>query len=405
MGYTKQAFTGIGWMGGLRLASRLLTLLRTAILARLLLPVQFGVYGVITLTIALFEILTETGINTVLIQEEEEIDTFIDTAWLISIFRGLLISLLIILFAPLLAQFFAAPEVRKFLLLASLVPFLRGFINPSIVKFQKKLQFQKEFQLRFTVLLFESFAAIILTLLTRNVTSLVLALVFSAALEVLLSFLFCRPRPHLSWLPDKARQIISRGKWITLSGLFAYAVDQGDDAVVGRLLGMGNLGLYQMAYKISNLPFTEITDVASQVTFPVYAKIYQDKKRVYQAFKKTFLFTALLAVPGTTLIFLFPQAIIAVLLGNQWLGAAPALKILALFGLTRALSGTAQPVLYAFKKQALVAKINLGKLIFLGLLILPLTARYQLVGVSMAVLLSSLLIQPFIWFNLSKVLK
>jgi len=405
MGLFKKTARGIGWMGGLRFSSRLLSLLKTAILARLLSPVQFGVFGIVTLVISLFEILTETGINTILIQEDEEVDSFINTAWVISIFRGFFISLLIALCAFPLSRFFSSLKTAKFLLFASLVPLIRGFINPAIIKFQKNLEFRKEFNLRFIILLAESLTAIVWALLTHSVFSLILGLIVAAFSEVLLSFIFCRPRPRFALNRQKAKKIISRGKWITLTGIFSYLVSQGDDAVVGKILGMESLGLYQMAYRISNLPFTEITDVFSRVTFPVYSKISQDKKRVKKAFKKTLLVITLFVVPGVAIIFFFPHLIIKIILGEKWLGATQALKILALFGLSRAISGFAGPVFYAFKRQDLVAKINFLKLVVLAFLIFPLTIKFGITGTALAVLFSSFSVQPMIWKNVRKILQ
>ena len=405
MGFLKETIKGISWMGSLRIFSRFLTLLKTAILARLLVPAQFGVFGIVTLTIALFEILTETGINTVLIQEDKNIKPLVNTAWVISIFRGILISFLVCLGALPLANFFSSPQAINFLFLASLVPLIRGFINPSIVKFQKNLEFRKEFNLRLAILLIESLTAIVGALWTRSIVSLIFALIVGAGLEVVFSFVFCRPRPHFIWEGQKAKKIISQGKWVTLTGVFSYLVDQGDDAVVGKILGMGSLGLYQMAYKISNLPFTEITDVASQVTFPVYSKITQDKTRVKRAFKKTLLAIVFLVVPGVAIIFFFPELIIKIILGEQWLGAAQALRVLALFGLTRAIGGSVSPILFAFKKQNVAARISIAKLFLLALFIFPLTLKFGVSGTAMAVLASSLLVQPLIWKSIREVLR
>lgn len=405
MAFFKKAVKGASWLGGLRMASRLVSILKTVVLARLLDPVQFGVFGVITLTIALFEILMETGVNTVLIQEEEDIDPFINTAWLISIIRGIFISLAIILFAHPVSRFFNSPQALRLLLWSSLVPLIRGFINPSIVKFQKHLEFKKEFYLRFSILTFESLIAITGVILTHSVISLVLALVLSAGFEVILSFLFCQPRPQFSWERKKAVKIVSMGKWVTLNSIFSYLISQGDDAIVGRLLGMENLGLYQTAYKISNLPFTEVTDVVSRVVFPVYSKISQDKTRIKRAFKKSLLGITFLVVPGTIIIFLFPETVIRIVLGEKWLGAVQALRILAIFGLTRAIGGSVQPILYAFKKQSLAAKISLVKLLLMAALIIPLTFKFGISGAAMAVLVSSLLVQPLIWKSVIDVLR
>ena len=82
-------------MALLRGSTRGLALLKMVVLARFLTPAQFGVFGIALLALAFLEIITETGINVVLIQEEDEIDSYISTAWIVSIARGVLISIAI----------------------------------------------------------------------------------------------------------------------------------------------------------------------------------------------------------------------------------------------------------------------------------------------------------------------
>ena len=137
MGYFKDTLKGVSWMGGLRATTRLFAFIKIAILARILSPSQFGLFGIALLILSLLETLTETGINIFLIQEKEELEKYNDTAWFVSIIRGALISGLIFIFAKLIVIFFRSPDAYSLLLLISLVPLLRGFINPAIVKYQK----------------------------------------------------------------------------------------------------------------------------------------------------------------------------------------------------------------------------------------------------------------------------
>jgi len=401
----RQTIKGLGWLGGLQAFGRVLALLRTVILARILLPDQFGVFGIVTLVLNLFEILTETGINTVIIQEKKRLKTFIDTAWVISIFRGTLIAFLIILASLPLARFFNLPNVAKLLFFTSLIPLTRGFINPAVIQFRKNLEFKKEFYFRGAIYLAESIVVVVGVFLTRSIESLIFALFFSAGLEVFFSFIFCQPRPRFLWEKEKAKRIISQGKWITLTGIFSYLVTEGDDAVVGKILGVESLGFYRLAYKVSNLPFTEVTDVISRVTFPVYARIAEKKEQVKKIFKRSLFGIIFLVIPATAIIFFFPNLIIKIILGERWLSVVPTLKILAIFGLTRALGGAATPIFYTFKKQSLVAKITFVKFILLFVFIVPLVLRFGITGAALAVLTSSLLIQPLIWFNVIKILK
>ena len=125
-------------MGALRGAGRLMAVIRIAVLARLLAPQQFGLFAIASLAIALLEMLTETGINVFFIQEKDRVKSYLDTAWMISIVRGFVIFLVLLITAPFIAQFFKNQDAVALLRVISIVPLLRGFINPAEIKFQKK---------------------------------------------------------------------------------------------------------------------------------------------------------------------------------------------------------------------------------------------------------------------------
>src|SRR3990170_5219376 len=139
MGYFKTAVSAISWSVTQRWLIRGLTFVRIAILARLLLPAQFGVFSIAALVLGLLEVFTETWINVFLIQEKGDIDSYINTAWVISILRGFFIGGTMALFSPLISKFFHSPDALTILLAMSVVPIVRGFINPSIAKLQKHL--------------------------------------------------------------------------------------------------------------------------------------------------------------------------------------------------------------------------------------------------------------------------
>src|SRR3989344_3509124 len=108
MGYTKDTYQGLSWLGSFRAVTRLGAFVRTAILARLLVPSQFGLFGIASLVLAFLETITESGINIFLIQEEKKMADYINTAWVVSIVRGIVITLIIILSSPFIEKFFNA---------------------------------------------------------------------------------------------------------------------------------------------------------------------------------------------------------------------------------------------------------------------------------------------------------
>lgn len=376
-------------MGAFRVISRGIAFTRVVILARILTPAQFGVFGIASIFLALLEILTESGINIFLVQEKKDIDSYINDAWLVSIIRGVLITLLLILASPFIVAFFKMEEAYILMLLISTVPLIRGFINPSIVKFQKELQFNKEFLLRIAIFLSDSLVAVAFSLITRSAIGLVLGLMAGAILEVFLSFLFIKPAPRFQFSKNKIVEIINRGKWVNLYGIFNYVASQGDSVVIGKILGPNLLGIYQLGYKISTLPISEVSDVVNRVTFPVYAKISEDLARLRKGFAKTILPTSIISIMLGLLVFFFPKDLFILIFGEKWEATTTVLKFLASYGVIRAISGATSSLFLAVGKQNYVAAMTFLRLTTLAITIIPLTANFGIVGTAVSVLLSS----------------
>lgn len=405
MGYTLHALKGVSWVATFRIVTRGMSFIRTIIIARILSPSQFGIYGIAVLVLSMVEILTETGINIVLIQSKEKIEEYLDTAWVVSIFRGILIASVIFLSSFFIANFFHAPQAVPLLMLVSVVPLLRGFINPSIASFQKNLQFHKYFFYGTSQFFVESVVTIILIFIFKSPISLIWGLIAGAVYEVVISFLFVRPLPKFSFHKEKLHHIISRGKWVTLSGVFQYFFQNGDNIVVGRMLGTGALGIYEMAYKMATLPITEISNVIVKVTFPVYTKIADDKPRLRRAYLKTLLLVCLISFPLGIFFIFFSKELVLFILGPKWLSAVPVFQVLAIFGITQSIVGDTGAVFLAMKKQEYTTIITLVGIVVMAVLIIPFTYRFELIGAGLAVVVGSLAMIPVIVYFLIKLLK
>lgn len=400
MGYKRDTLRGLSWMSGFRVMTRILVFAKTAVLARVLTPAQFGIFGIASLVLALLEIITETGINVFLIQSGKKIDTYINTAWVVSIARGIIISLLLIACSPLIAGFFNTPEALPILLFISIVPIIRGFINPASIVYQKELLFRQEFWFRSATFLLDAIVSIILALMTQSVYSLVWGLIAGTVLEVILSFVLIKQRPQFHFRNDYFKEIFHSGKWVTMYGVLHYLTSNGDNIIVGRLMGSSALGLYQMAYKISILPISEVSDVVAKVVFPVFSKISHDRERLRKAYIKASFLTFSVALCLGLVIFLFSREIILILLGENWLAAAPVLQILSICGVIRTITGPGSALFLAVQKQNYVTYMNLVKFAGLAVTIYPLVTLYGLVGASYSALFSVLIELPvFLYFT------
>jgi O-antigen/teichoic acid export membrane protein len=405
MGYKQKTIQGISWMTLFRLITRVLTFVRLAVLGRLLTPIEFGYFGIASLILSFLEIITETGINIFLIQRKQTILEYLNSAWVVSIMRGILLSSIILIIAPFITSFFNTEKAYPVILLSALIPFIRGFINPAIISFQKELSFNKEFNLRTALFFVDVIISIIVAFFTRSAISFTWGLIASAMVEVILSFILIPLWPKFDFNYTKVKHVIRMGWWVNLTGIFLYFSDNSDNFCVGKILGPKSLGIYQIAYKLSTLPITEITGVVNQVVFPIYVKLAENKNRLLKAFFKVSLITSIAAIILNTFIFFFAEKITLLVMGNQWNAAIPIMKILAIYGVFRTIFGNSAPLFLSIGKQEYVAYSTLARMLAIVLLIIPFTLQLGMKGAGYAMLISMFFEIPVIIYFLIKVFK
>lgn len=405
MGYKKIAFSGISWMMSLNVVVGLLSVIKIATLARLLMPSDFGLLGIALLSLALLELLTETGINVFLIQTKEGLLKYLDSAWVISILRGILIMIIFLISSPLISYFFNSPQALGLLYLISLVPFLRGFINPYEIVFQKELKFNYEFIYRLSLAVMDAGVSIILAVITRSVYSLVWGMIASVSLELLVSFVIIKPRPSFMFKRSQMIEIFHQGKWVTFYGILNYVAENIDDILVGRILGTYSLGIYQLAYKIGNFTVTEVTNVVNQVFFPLYSKIADDVQGFKRVFLKSTFALSLIVIAINVLVILYAKDIILIFLGQKWIAAIVPLQVLAFYSMIRSIVGYPSSFFLALKKQHYVAVMTFTRAIVLSISILPFLYVFGLVGAAYSALLSVIAETPIVLILLYKAFK
>lgn len=395
MGYTKDALKGFGWLGMLRFVARGFSFLRIIILARLLTPLEFGLFEIAALVLAIVEIFSETGINLFIIQSKEKIDKFINTAWITSIGRGIFISIVIVLVASPISKFFNSPPSYQLINLIAIVPFIRGFINPSVVSFQKELNFSREFLYRSLVLFIEALVSVIFVYFLKSPMGIVLGLSVSALFEVLVSFVLAKPIPKFTFRISLFKEIVRKGKWVTLGGIYNYLYQNIDNAVVGKILGPSSLGIYNMAYNISLIPITEISDVVARVTLPVYIKISNEGERLKRAFFRSLILNLIIVMPLGIIFFLFPKELVVLVLSERWIEASEILRILALFGVIHSISYSMTTLMLSLNRQDLSTHVSMVNFLTLALTIIPFVNIYGIKGAAFSALLGALASLPF----------
>lgn len=396
MGYSGSVIKGFGWLTAAKVFSRGLSFVKVALVARIMGPTDFGLYGIIAMVISLFETVTETGINIVLIRKKNAED-MLPTAFVVSIFRGILIGLLVAVAAWPAARFFGNDRLAGYILFASVVPMIKGWINPALALFQKRLEFRKDTLLRTGVLFIDAVSGIIFVLVLRNIWGLLYGFVTAAVAEVVLTWLFCPVRPRLQIRKDHLKELLQFTKWFNLVVISNYISSQLDTILIGRVLGMSSLGYYQSAYKVAHAPIVEVADLTSQSTFPVYSKIQDDIKRIMGAYVRAGGLSAILTGGLVTGLIAFRVEVISWVFGSEWLQAVELVPALALAAWVRSLIAPASAVLLTKNRPDLLAQVSSIRIVVMAAAALWLMPRMGLLGVAYSVLAANLASMPLLW--------
>lgn len=365
------------------------------ILARLLSPLDFGILGLAIFSTNILNVFSETGIESALIQREKIGRAELDTAWTIKIIRGLVLFVLLFVSAGWFASYFDNVTLKPVLRIMAVTFLLRGWDNIGIVFFQKDLEFKKKVILESAADVGGAVVAVLLAFWLRNVWALVAGSIVWGILKCLGSYRLHSYRPRIRWDWPVIKDLINFGKHIFCISLITFIVTSGDDAIVGKVLGLTMLGFYTMAYNIANIPVSGLAGIIGKIAFPAYSIIRKEPERLKEAFVKVFETVMIILLPLTGLIFILAQDFTIVCLGKKWLPMVPALKVLCLFGLFRGLTNVFGAIHLGVNRPNIQSRNKTIELVAFLALVYPLTLKWGLIGacwsVTMVYALSALI--------------
>ncbi len=396
---TEQAVRSGIWAAGINVGDRILQLLKVVILARLLSPGAFGLLGIALLAIAALRQFSKLGFDEALIQhEDEDVDAYLNTAWMIKIIRGFVIALTAFLIAPYLAVFFGEPKAEPLIRVIGVSPLVLGLQNPAVMYFQKNLNFHREFIYQVGGRLVDLVVAVVIAFVFRSVWALVAGIVAMNAIKLIISYRIHKFRPNIEFNLGYGREMFGFGKWMFASAILVFLYRQGDDAFVGWFFTATSLGFYQIAYRFSNAPATEVTHVISRVAFPAFSKVQNDKERLREGYFRVIQLSTTIGFPMAAGIAAVTPQFVQVVLGNQWGPMVPLMQVLAIAGGLRAFAANSGAVFKAVGRPDYDVKLQAFKTGTIAITIFPAAEHFGVPGVAFVILGSALLMQlPLIY--------
>ncbi|HEX8041392.1 MAG TPA: lipopolysaccharide biosynthesis protein, partial [Chryseosolibacter sp.] len=329
-GLLQRTFRGFFWV---LLGSGVQAVLKTgvvAVLARLVTPGEFGLMGIAFVVLEFSKMFTQMGVGPALVQRTEIETRHLTTGLTLSLMIGAFFSLLLLVTAPFVALFFRMPGLTNILRVLSIVFLINSFTIIAQALMQRNMKFRINSAIEVgSYAIGYGLVGIVLAYLGLGVWSLVFASLAQAI--VLTAFLLSvQPFPKkLGFDRTAFRDLLFFGGGFTLARIANFLALQGDNLVVGRLLGARLLGIYGRAYQFMVMPAGLFGNALDKALFPAMAKVQSDQTRVSRAYLTGVSIIALVAIPLSFLSYLLAPEIVMVMLGPEWGEVITPFQILA----------------------------------------------------------------------------
>lgn len=330
---------GAAWTVGSRWSIKGIGFINTIVMARLLLPADYGVVAMAMLTVGLVQALLDFGAGTALLRKANPERSEIDSAWTLGILQGLLTAVLLAGAAPFLVIYFEEPRVIWVLLTLAACIAVASFGNIGLTLAQKDFQFGLLFRHQVGCKVLGVVATVAAGYLLRDYRALVLGIGVGYLASLVLSYTMHPYRPR--WDRSRVGEIWGLTKWLMLGGVAQYCLRRGDELIASRVGTTREYGLYNVGADLGQLPTGEVGPALLRALLPVLASLKDDVERINAAVIKTVSALNSITAPiGIGFAALSVQAT-ALMLGPSWAEAA---RFVLLFALVNTVQLMANPL-------------------------------------------------------------
>lgn len=378
-----EAGNALAWRTVQHFGAKAIYLVRLLILARLLSPDDFGLLAIASVVIDALLRITNFGMMPALVQRFEVDEKHYDVAWTVGALRALGIASVTILAAPFVAQLFAEPRATPIIRALAIRPLVDASASIKVARLTRNLRFRSLTCIELPKALATTLTAIALAQ-WLGVWALVAGGLAGSTVYVIASYALAPYRPRLNFDVNAARPLFRFGRWVFFTSLVVIAGHSALPLVIGRQLGAAELGLYQLAASLAFLPTEIASQMVGQVTFPFYSRLQTDIRQVSLAFRSILTSMSALLVPACALLIALAPSLVEHILGPDWQGTAPIIRVLALASIIGLLGDTIDPVLRGMGRPDGVLVIVVIQSSLLAATVWVLANQYGVVGAAMA---------------------
>lgn len=328
---------GTLWSVGLRWGLKLIGLVSTLVLARLLVPEDFGIVAIAMIFVSLIEMIFSLGSDAVVLRDANASPDLIDSAWTLKVLEGVAAAVLIAALSPLAASFFAEPRLVPVLLVLCVGVVIQGFTSFGPLLARKELDFGLEVRLAMGAKVVTFMVTMAIAFWQRNYWALVIGTMLGYASGCIMSYSFHPYRSRFTL--SRLREIWGFSQWMMVSSIGSFFTRKTDDFLVARIASAADLGLYSVASDLGQTVSAELSVPINRASLPVLAQIDPASPRLASVVAMTLAASNTLILPAGFGLAAVSEHAVAVVLGPKWASTAPLLTMFSIAWALRYMPG------------------------------------------------------------------
>lgn len=338
MSIARQAFKGASWLALFKLFSQVFSWTITILIARILLPEEYGLYAMAFLITGYAEMFRSLGLGAAIIQRQSINNYELSSIFWFSIFVSVVFAILCFPIAYLSAYLFDEPRIIPLTESISLLFIFSGLQIVPTSLLRKEMEFKKLGILELISVFASGLSMLLIAYLGGGVWALIGGRIVLALVMVILLYTSVRWFPLLHYSFNEAKSYIKFGLKVATGGSLFYISENSDRFFAGRSLGATSLGYYSFALQLAQIPTEKIVVLINQVSFPVFSKLQDDKEKFNQFYLNIIEVTGILVLPIFVGGYLLGDDFVKVLLGEKWLPITTLFELLCLTQIITALN-------------------------------------------------------------------
>lgn len=330
-------------------------------LARLLMPEEFGLIGMLSIFIAISQSLIDSGMGSGLIQKKNKTDVDFSTVFIFNFIISVFVYAILYAAAPFIADFYEMPQ----LVLLTRVLTINVIINSLTIVQRSKLTINIDFKTIAKVNAVSVFAGGIISLVLAykgfGVWALVFQIISRSIISVVMFWFLSKWKPSLVFSKQSFKELFGFGSKLLIAGLYAQTLQNIYNIVIGKAYAAADLGFYTKSKEFAELTSGTITSILQQVTYPILASLQDDRTRLVSIYSRLIRMASFFVFPTMTLLALLADPFIRLVLTEKW---APAIVLLQWMSFARIfypISVINMNILNAVGRSDLFLKVDLSK--------------------------------------------